>query len=61
MKSSELVRIAQKYGWKLTNQGGTSHREYEKNGNVFREKSMNYLHLTSPTIEPQLKPMISGR
>jgi len=32
MKSSELVRIAQKYGWKLSNQDGTSHREYEKNG-----------------------------
>ena len=32
VKSSELVRIAQKYGWKLSNQDGTSHREYEKNG-----------------------------
>jgi len=32
MKSSELVRIAQGYGWKLSNQNGTSHREYEKNG-----------------------------
>ena len=32
MKSSELIRIAQKYGWKLSAQDGTSHREYEKNG-----------------------------
>ena len=32
MKSSELVRIAQRNGWKLSNQDGTSHREYEKNG-----------------------------
>ena len=32
MKSSELVRIAVRYGWKLTNQDGTSHREYEKEG-----------------------------
>ena len=32
MKSSELVRIAMRYGWRLTNQGGSSHREYEKNG-----------------------------
>ena len=32
MKYSELVRIAQKNGWKLSNQDGTSHREYEKNG-----------------------------
>jgi predicted RNA binding protein YcfA (HicA-like mRNA interferase family) len=32
VKSSELVRIAQKYGWNLTAQNGTSHREYEKNG-----------------------------
>jgi mRNA interferase HicA len=32
MKSSELIRIAQKYGWRLSNQDGTSHREYRKNG-----------------------------
>jgi len=32
MKSSELIRIAQEYGWKLSKQDGTSHREYEKNG-----------------------------
>ena len=32
MKSSELIRIAQRHGWKLTNQDGTSHREYEKSG-----------------------------
>jgi len=32
MKSSELIRIAQKYGWKLSNQDSTSHREYKKNG-----------------------------
>jgi len=32
MKSSELVRIAQRYGWKLSNQDATSHREYKKNG-----------------------------
>jgi mRNA interferase HicA len=32
MKSSELIRIAQKKGWKLSSQDGTSHREYEKNG-----------------------------
>jgi len=33
MKSSELIRIAQRYGWKLSNQDGTSHREYRKDGN----------------------------
>jgi len=32
MKSSELIRIAERYGWKLSGQDGTSHREYEKNG-----------------------------
>jgi len=32
MKSSELIRIAQQYGWKLTNQDATSHRGYERNG-----------------------------
>ena len=32
MKSSELIRIAQKYGWILSKQDGTSHREYEKSG-----------------------------
>ena len=32
MKSSELIRIAQEYGWKLSAQDGTSHREYEKTG-----------------------------
>ena len=32
MKSSELIRIAIKYGWKLSNQDGTSHREYKRNG-----------------------------
>jgi mRNA interferase HicA len=32
VKSSELIRIAQKNGWRLSNQDGTSHREYEKNG-----------------------------
>jgi len=32
VKSSELIRIANKYGWILTAQKGTSHREYEKNG-----------------------------
>jgi predicted RNA binding protein YcfA (HicA-like mRNA interferase family) len=33
LKSSELVRIAENYGWKLSNQSsGTSHRQYEKNG-----------------------------
>ena len=32
MKSSELIRIADRYGWKLSKQDGTSHREYEKEG-----------------------------
>jgi len=32
MKSSELVRIAQQYGWQWSNQAASSHREYEKNG-----------------------------
>ena len=32
MKSSELVRIAKQYGWRLLEQDGTSHRAYEKNG-----------------------------
>ena len=32
MKSSELDRIARRYGWKLSNQDGTSHREYKKKG-----------------------------
>ncbi|GHV11754.1 hypothetical protein FACS1894162_7380 [Bacteroidia bacterium] len=32
MKSSELIRIAIKYGWKLVEQDGTSHRDYEKDG-----------------------------
>ena len=32
MKSSELVRIAEIYGWKLSKQDGTSHREYKKDG-----------------------------
>jgi len=32
MKSSELIRVAQKYGWKFSMQDGTSHREYVKNG-----------------------------
>ncbi|MDR3261599.1 MAG: type II toxin-antitoxin system HicA family toxin [Tannerella sp.] len=32
MKSSELARIAKKYGWTLSDQDGTSHREYTKNG-----------------------------
>jgi len=32
MKSGELVRIAEKYGWKLSGQDGTSHREYEREG-----------------------------
>jgi len=32
MKSSELIRIAHDYGWKLSAQDGTSHREYIKNG-----------------------------
>jgi predicted RNA binding protein YcfA (HicA-like mRNA interferase family) len=32
MKSSELVRIAIKYGWKFSNQAATSHREYVKDG-----------------------------
>jgi predicted RNA binding protein YcfA (HicA-like mRNA interferase family) len=32
MKSSELVRIANKYGWTLSEQDGTSHRAYEKEG-----------------------------
>jgi len=32
MKSSELIRITQEYGWKLSKQDSTSHREYEKNG-----------------------------
>ncbi|MCL2329092.1 MAG: type II toxin-antitoxin system HicA family toxin [Bacteroidetes bacterium] len=34
MKYSELVRIAQKNGWKLVSQNGTSHREYERNGEI---------------------------
>lgn len=32
MKSSELVRIAKRHGWVLTEQDGTSHQAYEKNG-----------------------------
>jgi predicted RNA binding protein YcfA (HicA-like mRNA interferase family) len=32
MKSAELIRIAKKNGWKLTNHDGTSHMEFEKNG-----------------------------
>ena len=32
MKSSELVRIAESYGWRLSHQDGTSHREYKKHG-----------------------------
>jgi mRNA interferase HicA len=32
MKSSELVRIAIKAGWKFVCQDGTSHRLYERNG-----------------------------
>jgi predicted RNA binding protein YcfA (HicA-like mRNA interferase family) len=32
MKSSELIRIAQEYGWRLSKQDGTSHRGYEKDG-----------------------------
>ena len=32
MKSSELIKIAEKYGWKLSKQDGTSHRKYEKGG-----------------------------
>ena len=32
MKSSELVRIAQEYGWQLSRHDSTSHREYEKDG-----------------------------
>ncbi len=34
MKSSELNRIAVKYGWRLIGQDGTSHRHYEKDGKV---------------------------
>jgi len=32
MKSSELIRIAERYGWELSKQDGSSHREYKKNG-----------------------------
>ena len=32
MKSSELLRIAERCGWKLLKQNGTSHREYGRNG-----------------------------
>ena len=32
MKSSELVRIAIKYGWIFSNQDASSHREYKKKG-----------------------------
>jgi len=32
VKSSELIRIAIQYGWKLSNQSATSHREYKKQG-----------------------------
>lgn len=34
MKSSELNRIAVKYGWRLISQDGTSHRHYEKDGRM---------------------------
>lgn len=34
MKSSELNRIAIKYGWKFICQNGTSHKHYEKDGNI---------------------------
>jgi len=34
VKSTELHRIAVKYGWVLIRQDGTSHRIYEKNGEI---------------------------
>jgi predicted RNA binding protein YcfA (HicA-like mRNA interferase family) len=34
MKSRELNRIAVKHGWKLIRQDGTSHRHYEKGGQI---------------------------
>lgn len=34
MKSSELNRLAIKYGWILVKQNSSSHRHYEKDGRI---------------------------
>jgi predicted RNA binding protein YcfA (HicA-like mRNA interferase family) len=34
MKSTELNRLAIKLGWELVSQDSSSHRFYEKNGNI---------------------------